>query len=653
MSSDYAKRMAMALGLIVLISLALSAMPLNSERLASFEAERVHGALTEAVKEKEIRNSLDCRLVIRGGKLDELAGRIEELGAVNSGNPEGPPCLITISVTGALYEAVIEGEDLPTIRVFKPRVLWFALLPALLAVTLAVATRRLIPALAVGVLSGATLMGADGSFFGPLSGASAGAAGLLWGVMTSRFHFWIFLFTFSLIGMVNVSTASGGMAGLADWLGRLAKNARSTQIATALLGLAIFFDDYSNTIVVGSSMRSLSDKAKISREKLAYIVDCTAAPVAGLALVSTWIGYEVSLIGDAMSELKLAGSPYAMFLSTIPFRFYCILTLGFVFLNVFIGRDFGPMRRAEMRARSGGGLLRPGSQPLSGAGARKVIGKPMALNALLPVAVVVFATLFGMAANGAGILGPGGVDLAAIKSFDFSRLLSFEDNYIVLCEDGPWVLAMASLMGSALAVFMGGVFGGAPFVKLAKAWFGAGRLLLMAFSVLILAWCIGDVNGSLGTGPFLVCTLADKLPPWLLPVLIFFLASIISFSTGSSWGTMAVLLPAAVPLAYHVGGLPLMAVSLGAVLDGAIFGDHSSPLSDTTIMSSIAAGSDHLDHVRTQLPYALAVATGAVAFGYLEATFLNPLVSYFLALSAFAVLLRFLGRRIEGTGINN
>ncbi len=638
------RKLVLAVGAILLLSALFAALPADSGRLAELEARRIHKRLAADVPEG---NRYRCTYVIQGESLLSVAEELEAAGAFGAGKKEQSNCTVTLSRAGSLYRAERQVGAESSRVVESPALAWTALLPALLAVVLAVATRRLLPCLFLGVAAGAVLLARDGGLSGPFLGLFAGTFDVLYSVLTDRFHFWIFLFTFSLVGMVNVTIASGGMAGLAGWLGRLARNARSTQVATALLGLAIFFDDYSNTVVVGGSMRPLSDRARVSREKLAYIVDSTAAPIAGLALISTWIGYEVGLLGDALNSLGLDTSPYSVFLSTLPFRFYCLLTLGFVLLNIVSGREYGPMRTAEQRARITGEVVRPGSVPLSGAAQPKALGKPMALNALLPVATVIFLTFAGMAANGAGLVRPWSLHPEAIPVFETSRLFALEDNYLIASEDGTWVLALASIVGSLLAVLLGRIRGKAALGSLLLAWLSAGRVLLLAFGVLILAWAIGDVNSRLGTGAYLVASLADNLAPWLLPGLIFLLGALISFSTGSSWGTMAVLLPAALPLAYHVGGFPLLVISAGAVLDGSIFGDHCSPLSDTTIMSSIAAGCDHMDHVRTQFPYSVTVALAAVLLGYLNTEWLSPLVSYALSLVFFYAILRLAGRRIK------
>ncbi len=643
--NKYTKRIALAVGIVLLLSLLLSLVPSNEKRVAAFLAERLHSDLKTQIQEVDMDADLSYNFVLMDESLLAIADEFEKLGPLTKGGKKLSGTL-SISRSGWQMWAVLSGENITELKAITSDIRWTALLPALLAVALAIATRRLLLSLLFGVICGAIIAGIDGSLTGPLVGSTLGTAKILKGVLWDDFHFYIFLFTFSLIGMVNVATSSGGMAGLAKALGKLAKGTRSTQAATALLGLAIFFDDYSNTVVVGSSMRPLTDRLKISREKLAYLVDSTAAPIAALALVSTWIGYEVSLIGDAMTELKIAGSPYAMFISTLPFRFYCILSIIFVFINIVSGREFGPMYKAQKRAAETGQLLAPGSQPLSGAQAPKIEGKPLARNALLPILSVIFLVLLGMVANGAGVISPSGFDSNALAGFDFSRLLTIEGNYIIDCQDGTWVLSIASIAGSILAVILGVLWGKAPLKSLVLSWLSSWKVLALAFGVLILAWSIGDINTQLGTGPYLVATLADTLPVWLLPLIIFVMGAFISFSTGSSWGTMAVLIPAAVPLAYHMGGTDLMIISMGAVLDGSIFGDHCSPLSDTTIMSSIASGCDHVDHVKTQLPYSLVVALAAVLFGYIEATMIPPIFAYAVGFAAFSLFWKLLGRKV-------
>ena len=545
---------ALLVGLGVILVLAM--LPVDETSRGKADADRLYDALSQAAAASGSIGRYLCKQEAHGRDLLPMASAFAARGPLGAGDPLHSDCTLLLSRDGWRLTAELQGPEIKPVTASTVRIHWTSLLPALLAVTLAMATRRLIVSLLAGVALGAALASGDPSLWGVVKGASAGGIGRLAMVMVDDFRLYIFLFTFSLIGIVNVAVASGGMQGLADALGRLARSARSTQAATVLLGLAVFFDDYSNTVVVGGSMRPLADRARISREKLAYLVDSTTAPVAGLALISTWIGYEVSLIGDAMRELKMTESAYALFIQALPFRFYCILALVFVWLTIIMRREFGPMYTAQIRAATTGQLLRPGAQPLSGAKRPEILGRPLALNALLPVLTVIGAVLVGMAANGAGLLGPWYVNTAAWTTFDWGRLVQLEGNYLIACQDGAWVLAMASLLGTGVALIGGVAAGRAPFGRLVLAWLSSWRVLLLAFSVLILAWAIGDLNGELGTGAYLVAALGSTLSPFWVPVLIFLLGAAISFATGSSWGAMAVLLPAAVPLAYHVGGLP-------------------------------------------------------------------------------------------------
>ncbi len=639
------KKFGLALAVALAISIVLALLPANSDRIAALNAERLHAALKDSCAENGLDYPLSCNFVINQEELVPLTEELERLGPFSGRNGAVRDCTLSISSCGLLLKAQLSGNEITNLETSVPSLLWTSLLPAILAVCIAMATGRILPALATGVICGAVLQHFDATLLAPFSGAGSGTYRVLRNVLLDDFHIEIFLFTFAIIGMVNVASASGGISGLARLLGRMARGTRSTQAATALLGLAIFFDDYSNTIVLGSSMRPLTDKARISREKLSYIVDTTTAPVAALALVSTWIGYEVGLIGDIMKTLNIGGSPYGVFISTLPFRFYCIMSLIFLFANIASGREIGPMSVAQARSFTSGEVLRPGSKPLSGTATQAVSGRELALNAIVPILSVIVLVIIGMAANGAGIISPEGFNSAALSAFDWARLLTFENNYIVMCQNGTWVLMIAAFVGSGLAILLGTLYGNSPLTALFKAWLSSWKVLALAFGVLILAWSIGETNGNLGTGQYLVALLADSLPQWLLPLMIFITGALISFATGSSWGTMAVLLPAAVPLAWHMGGMPLLIIGVGAVLDGSIFGDHCSPLSDTTIMSSISSGCDLMDHVRTQMPYALIVAATAILLGYSIAVLTVPWLSYAVSALVFGLLLRFAGRK--------
>ncbi|HEY0839406.1 MAG TPA: Na+/H+ antiporter NhaC family protein, partial [Vulgatibacter sp.] len=485
----------------------------------------------------------------------------------------------------------------------------WSVLPPLIAVVLAFATGRLILSLVTAVVLGAALSaGLD-----PLAIASRTVLDYGWNTtFVDPDKLWIFVFTTVLVGLVNLTTRAGGIQGVVDRLMKFVKGPRSAQVVTYLLGLAIFFDDYANTILVGNTMRPLTDRMRVSREKLAWLVDSTSAPIAGIAVISTWIGYEVGLLGDLAAGLGLGLDGYGLFFAALPFRFYCMLTLVFMAFVVFSGRDFGPMYEAESRAARTGMLIRPGSKPLSGGAfqsTRAKDGIPRLMHvALLPIGVLLAATLFGLLWDGGGLATVAESPAAFFSTTTWRKAFGAASSTRVLglASITAALVAFALVMGRRLLTWR------ESFV----AFLQGMRAMWMALVILTLAWAITAACDDLGTSFFLVVGLQDSVPVQALPLLIFVLASVIAFATGTSWGTMGILIPTAGPLAYHLAGPEGMVLSLAAVLDGAIFGDHLSPISDTTVMSSIASGSDHLDHVRTQAPYALVTLVAAGVFGY-------------------------------------
>jgi Na+/H+ antiporter NhaC len=543
---------------------------------------------------------------------------------------------------------------------------WTAILPPLVAVLLALFFRRLIVALVSAVVLGALLQ----TGFNPVAGLQKAAVDYLWGSVADSFSLYIIGFTFCLVGMVHVIIRMGGIAGLLEAFSWLAESARSTRIATSLMGLALFFDDYANTIVVGTTMRPMTDKQKISREKLAYLVDSTSAPIAGIAVISTWIGYEVGLFDELSRQLQMGISGYGIFFEILPLRFYCILTLVFVFMVAIMGRDYGPMLSAERRALHDDEVLRPDSDPLTSSAQKEVEpkeGVPLRwINAVAPVACVLAGALLGMFWSGwstpqfaGGIpavdqLLSGAASLGEFRSawgaalpdlFDWTAwrdALSGAANAKVLF----WASIVGSLVSIALAVGQRLLSVGESL----QAWSRAIPMMGMAVAILVLAWSIQSVCDDLGTSIYLVGTVQHLISASLLPLLTFGLAAVVAFSTGTSWGTMGILLPAMIPLAFHMtadmpGGEIILFMCFGAVLDGAIFGDHCSPISDTTVMSSIASSVDHMDHVQTQMPYALTSMTVSAAFGYVGVAFGLPIwAAYLLGTVALFGILATLGK---------
>jgi Na+/H+ antiporter NhaC len=424
----------------------------------------------------------------------------------------------------------------------------------------------------------------------------------------------VLLFIILLMPIINVMIVGGGLQGIAGWLLKRAKSARSTRLVTMISGLVIFIDDYANTLIVGPTMRPLTDRQNISREKLAFLVDATAAPIAGIALVSTWIGYEVGLLSDP--KLGIGSDGYGVFLNALGFRFYCFGMIAFVFWNCWSGADFGPMAAAERRARAGK-VLADDAVPMASKSMNTARPDPQA-RIRASVAIVPMAVLLG-------------VFLGQFWLAEKGRSLLADDPAAIVRLSG-WMEAMSGVSSSALLAWAAGAaLAVAIVMALTVARIGEAALCraigvglksaLLPVTVLVLAWSLKGACGDLKTGAFLAGVLGNAINPLWFPGMVFVVAAMVSFATGTSYGTMAILIPTAVPVALQLdGGYGLITmISIGAVLDGAIFGDHCSPISDTTIMSSIASSCDHVHHVRTQLPYCLVVAALALCAGYVPA----------------------------------
>ncbi|MBF2052494.1 MAG: Na+/H+ antiporter NhaC family protein [Candidatus Sericytochromatia bacterium] len=523
----------------------------------------------------------------------------------------------------------------------RPRIHWTSALPPLVAVTLALLTRRLVLSLFMAILVGSVLAADWQLLRGSLEVFSRHG----FAALNDFFHIQILLFAGFLMGMVGIMNVSGGTRGIVEALKRFISTRRSTKMMTCIMGLLVFFDDYANSFVIGTTMRPITDRMKISREKLAYLVDSTAAPVSGLAIISTWIGYEVGLFQQALDQLDdvtLGG--YQAFIMALPFRFYCLLALIMVFLVVWLKRDFGPMYHAELRALNEGLVLRDGATPLTSKTFNGLEADPETplrwYNAAVPVVSVILATLAGLYITGGGL---------KILRDDWTQLFSIQTLGTVFSSaDNGTVLLWSSMLGCLVAAVMVLAQRLLNLRQLTVAWAKGVSSIGLASAILVLAWTLNNVSTEIGTAPYLISIFRDVVQPLWLPLLIFGLAGAIAFSTGSSWSTMAILIPVAVPLAYELGGPLLMLISMGAVLDGAIFGDHCSPLSDTTILSSIACSADHLDHVKTQFPYAVVIMLVAAAVCYFPASAgWSPYLLVPLGALALAGFLLLVGRNPE------
>ena len=498
---------------------------------------------------------------------------------------------------------------------------WYRVAPPLVAIIAALITGRLYFSLIAGVVSGG-LISAAGAYEGLISWAQTSAvrsgefvAKTVYGDKGFELgNLKTLLFITLLMMIINVMIVGGGLQGIAGWLLKWAKSARSTRMVAMISGLVIFIDDYANTLIVGPTMRPLTDRQNISREKLAFIVDATAAPIAGIALVSTWVGFEVGQLSDP--ELGLGMDGYAVLLNSLGFRFYCFGMIAFVFWNSWTGADFGPMAAAERRAQNGK-VIADDAVPMASnsmnAAKPHSHARVSASVAIVPMAVLlsVFLGQFWLSSQGRTVLGAD--PLAMIKLSGWTAAMDGVSSTTLLAWSAGSGLAAAILMALAVSQI--------PVQAMVRA-IGVGfRSALMPVTVLILAWSLKEACGNLRTGDFLAGVLVESMPPLWFPALVFVTAAGISFATGTSYGTMTILIPTVIPVAMGIdGGYGLITIiSIGAILDGSIFGDHCSPISDTTIMSSIASSCDHVHHVRTQLPYSIVVALMALGLGYIPA----------------------------------
>ena len=503
-----------------------------------------------------------------------------------------------------------------------------SLLPPLLAIILAWWSKEVIISLFLGVFSGALIL----SNYNPIAGFVSTLDNYMLGSLADSWNAGIIIFLLSMGGMIGIINKAGGVVAIGEYVAKKAKTIKNTLLVTWSMGVLIFFDDYANTLIVGNTMRPITDKMKVSREKLSFVVDLTAAAVSSIVPISTWIAFEVGVIKDGFQNLGIEQSAYSTFVQSIPYRFYSILALIFALIIIYTMKDFGPMYTAEHRARTTGETLRPGSTPMVSKELEEV-EKPEGasfniFDAFFPILVVIAVTIFGLWYNGGG------------AASDVSIQTAFGD------ADASVVLLWASFAGGFTAGILALVKGILNISKVVESWIDGAKSMFIATMILILAWSIGGITDDLGTADYLVGILEGNLPGFLIPVLLFVISAFIAFTIGSSWGTVAIVMPLAIPLAYNIASPMLPAI--GAVLTAAVMGDHCSPISDTTIMSSTASAVDHMDHVTTQLPYALTVGAVAALFGFLPAGFgVSPIFTLPIGVIVLYLIVQVFGKSVK------
>lgn len=528
----------------------------------------------------------------------------------------------------------------------------FTLIPPIVAILLAFITKNVVISLFIGVLSGGFILNLTGfNVFGALTQAFLDFINRALNSLSDPWNAGIVMQVLVIGGVINLVAKMGGAKAIAEALAKKAKTAKSAQLITWFLGICVFFDDYANSLIVGPIMRPVADKMKISRERLAFIIDATAAPIAGLAIISTWIGLEVSLISEGFESIGVEASGFGVFLQTIPYRFYNILILAFIVITIITLREFGPMRKAEISARKLKDLtneeIAVTSSHMDELEPKEGV-KLSIWNAIVPIGALIISAIVAFYYSGYSSIMAG--DDIAIKAIVTNSPLSFKAILEVFAaSDASIALLQSALFSTVVAIVMAVWKKIFTISEAIEVWIDGMKGLIITGVILILAWSLGSVIKELGAAEYLVEALNGAIPAFLLPSLIFILGAIISFSTGSAYGTMSILMPLAIPLAYKINPeMSFVIVSTSAVLTGAIFGDHCSPISDTTILSSMGAGCSHIDHVKTQMWYALFVAAITILFGYIPAGFGLP-IYIVLPMSCVALFIGVMifGKKVE------
>jgi Na+/H+ antiporter NhaC len=532
--------------------------------------------------------------------------------------------------------------------------LW-VLTPALVAIGLAIATRRVVVSLGIGILVASWMLvpcltaeQRYGATNHPWAAARVAVQTFLFGALNDASHIKVLVFTSIIGAMVGIIGASGGTTALVDLVARRAISRRGGQLFAWFAGLIVFFDDYANSMIVGPAMRPVFDRLKVSRAKLAYIVDSTAAPVASIALIGTWLGAEIGFIQAGLDGLASHGAvpefltgvtAWKAFLWSLPYRFYPIFTLVLVVLLAASGRDFGAMLRAERKALAGEDpdrlLFEEGEAGHTGPARWWLAGWP-----LLALILVTFGILFYTGFRGI----PEGEAPGVVN--------------VLANSDAYGSILYGAIVSGALAILLS-VGSGA--LSLSRALFAAVmgvRRVAPALIVLVLAWALSASSQELHLGQTASHYLIEaKFTAGWLPLAIFISAAVVSFATGTSWGTMGILCPVVVTVAARLAAdmpsgqaLELFYAAVGSVLAGAIFGDHCSPISDTTVLSAIASGCTLQSHVWTQLPYAVTAALAEMIVGdFMCGYFGLPwYVAIGLGCVCLAIVVRLIGRRAEG-----
>ncbi len=529
----------------------------------------------------------------------------------------------------------------------------WGLIPPVLTITLAFITKDVMVSLFLGILSGTLIVAGGNPFVAILN-----LTDMLADSLNDGWNIRILLFCALLGGLVGMLSRTGSAHAFGRWAADKLHTQKASLLMTWFCGLLIFIDDYFNSLAVGTVMRPITDKNGVARAQLAYILDSTAAPVCILVPISSWVITVMSIVKGSEGFATLGVSEFSFFMRSVPYNIYAILTLIMVLYIILTGRNYGPMAKSIAYAKETGKLYNEEFGPAPGEiddGGEENAAKAKPLDMLFPILLLIISAviLFPMTTYLGAIDGESIPTLgAAMASMSLGDAFNNTDASMALFYSVIFTLSISSVYYIARRLFT---------IKGASEAIGEGiKSMVPALIILTMAWTIGTViksspeDGGLGLAAFLSeAVVGGGFPIALIPIIAFALSALISFSTGTSWGTFAIMIPLVMPIAVGLGqakgfdGATLLnaaMISVSAVLGGAVFGDHASPISDTTILSSTGAGCPHLEHVATQMPYAVTIAVCALIGFVFGGLFLNVLVAWIAALAAFAVAMTILPR---------
>ncbi|MDR1796931.1 MAG: Na+/H+ antiporter NhaC family protein [Clostridiales Family XIII bacterium] len=526
-----------------------------------------------------------------------------------------------------------------------------SLVPPILAIVLAIITKEVLLSLFLGIFSGCLIysygnpLGALITFIELITGTYSGTYSedgveeyVASGVMSDPWNVEVILIIFLLGGLIGLMVRSGGSAGFAELLSKRIKSRKGAEATTWGIGLLIFFDDYFNALTTGSIMRPVTDRYKISREKLSYIIDSTSVGICLIIPFSSWVAFLCSLIGESYRAAGVeGGNPFLVFVQSIPYNYYAWLSIIMVIMVIIFRIDFGPMAKAEKRTRETGKLcdatFSGGGQDEDDYSSIEVSERGRANDLLVPIVILIILAFVMMMFTG-----------GYFETFDFYDALNN--------MDGALALVYAFAIVTIFSIIYFAVRRVSKVIESIGAFVTGAKSVVYVTILLVFAWSIGAIGERLDMDGFVTAQFAENVPAFIVPVLIFIISCVMTFATGATWGTYAIMLPIALPIAFALDITPLACIT--AVIGGGGFGNHCSPLADTAILSSASSNIRHTDHIKTQIPYSVTCAAcacvGFVLSGFMDNWVIPLAATFAVFIVAVIVLSRMFGENRYNVG---